>query len=136
MKITEMFNGLKRVANGDYVLEGNLVSDEVIEIDLDNRLTVNGYVKTKKSIIVRWSIEAGDGIEAGGDIKAGDGIKAGGSIEAGWGIEARTFIDVEKRIFAGTSVYHSAKDCKKFVKCAELRRGEIAFGDLVIADAS
>ena len=53
-------------------------------------------------------------------------------IEAGWGIEAGSFIHSEKRIFAGVSVYHTTQNCKKIIKCAELRRGEICYGDLII----
>ena len=129
MKITNLWEGLKRIANGDYVLEGDLVSDEDIVVELDDRLVVRGKVESKKRILVRCSIKAGWGI------KAGDGIEAGWGIKAGDGIEAKTFISAQLRIFAGTSVCHSSTSCKKFIKCAELRNGEIAFGDLVIADA-
>ena len=114
MKLNKLWDGLKQIANGDYVLEGNLISDETIEIDLDDRLVVRGSVISKKQIIVRWGIEAGEGI------KAGEGIEAG------------SFIHSEKRIFAGVSVYHTTQNCKKTIQCAELRKGEICFGDLVI----
>ena len=30
------------------------------------------------------------------------------------------------------SVYHTSQNCKKTIQCAELRKGEICFGDLVI----
>ena len=114
MKLNKFWEGLKRIANGDYVLEGNLISDETIEIDLDDRLVVTGKVISKKGI------------------KAGWGIKAGCGIEAGEGIEAKTFIHSEKRIFAGISIYHTDQNCKKTIECAELRKGEICFGDLII----
>ncbi len=39
---------------------------------------------------------------------------------------------MEKRIFAGVSVYHTSQNCKKTIQCAELRKGEICFGDLTI----
>ena len=126
MKLNKLWDGLKQIANGDYVLEGDLISEETIEIDLDDRLVVHGSVISKKKIIVRCGIEAGWGIEAGCGIKAGEGI------EAGWGIKAGSFIDVAKRIFAGVSVYHTTQNCKKTIQCAELRKGEICFGDLII----
>ena len=126
MKIDKLWNGLKRISNGDYVLEGDLISEETIEIDLDDRFVVKGRVESKKSIIVRRGINAGLGINAG------EGIKAGEGINAGWGIKAKTFIDCKKRIFAGLSLYHTNKNCIKTIECAELKNGEICFGDLVI----
>lgn len=120
MKLNSLWDGLKRIANGDYVLEGNLISDEDVEIDLDDRLVVRGSVISKKRITVRLGI------------KAGYGIEVGEGIEAGWGIEAGTFIHSEKRIFAGVSIYHTSENCNKTIMCAELRKGEICFGDLVI----
>lgn len=126
MKIDKLWNGLKRIANGDYVLEGDLISEETIEIDLNDRFVVRGRIQTKKSIVVRCGIEAGCGI------KAGEGIKAGWGIEAGCGIEAEKFIDVQKRIFAGISVYRTSRDCDKTIRCAELRNGEICYGDLTL----
>ena len=120
MKIDKLYNGLKRIANGDYVLEGDLISEETIEVDLDDRLVVKGKIQTKKSIVVRFGIEAGDG------------IKAGWGIKAGFGIEAKTFISVKKRIFAGISIYSASDDCDKSIRCAELRGGEICYGDLLL----
>ena len=140
MKITKSFPGLKQIANGDYVLEGDLISEESIEIELDDRLVVRGMVETKKSITVSlfliagWGIKAGEGIEAGCGIEAGWGIEAGEGIEAGCGIEAKQYIHAEKRIFAGISVWHTSQNCKKTIKCAELRKGEICYGDLVIEE--
>ena len=120
MKLNKLWDGLKQIANGDYVLEGDLICEEDLIIDLDDRLVVWGKIEVKKSI------------KAGCGIKAGWGIEAGEGIEAGWGIEAKTFIHSEKRIFAGVSVYHTSANCNKTIKCAELRKGEICFGDLVI----
>ena len=128
MKLNELWNGLKRIANGDYVLEGDLISEEDIEIDLDDRLVVKGKIESKKSIIVRCGINAGEGINAG------CGINAGWGINAGCGIKAETFIQCEKRIFAGLSLYHTSDNCKKTIECAELRKGEIIFGDLIIKE--
>ena len=138
MKIDKLWNGLKRIANGDYVLEGDLISEETIEIDLNDRFVVRGRIQTKKSIVVRCGIEAGCGIKAGCGIEAGYGIEAGEGIKAGWGIEAgegikaEKFIDVQKRIFAGISVYRTSRDCDKTIRCAELRNGEICYGDLTL----
>ena len=108
MKIDKLWNGLKRIANGYYVLEGDLISEETIEIDLDDRFVVRGRIQTEKSIVVRCGIEAG------------------------WGIEAKTFISVKKRIFAGISIYNTSDDCDKSIRCAELRSGEICYGDLTL----
>ena len=126
MKLNKLWDGLKRIANGDYVLEGDLISEENIEIDLDDRLVVRGSVISKRSLMVGRTLIAGEGI------KAGWGIEAGCGIEAGWGIEAKTFIHSEKRIFAGISLYRTNGDCTKTIQCAELRKGEICFGDLII----
>lgn len=140
MKIDKLWNGLKQIANGDYVLEGDLISDETIEIDLDDRLVIKGTIKSGRNIVARcgieagWGIEAGDGIEAGGGIEAGCGIEAGWGIKAGCGIEAKTFINASKRIFAGISLYRTSKDCNKIIRCAELRNGEICYGDLTITE--
>lgn len=108
MKIDKLWNGLKRIANGDYVLEGDLISEETIEIDLNDRFVVRGRIQTKKIIVVRCGIEAGEGIKA------------------------EKFIDVQKRIFAGISVYRTSRDCDKTIRCAELRNGEICYGDLTL----
>ena len=116
MKLDKLWNGLTRIANGDYVLEGNLICEENLEIDLDDRLVVKGKIQVKKNIV------------------AGKGIEAGEGIEAGWGIEAKTFIHSEKRIFAGLYLYHDSTNCKKTIKCAELRKGEICYGDLIIEE--
>ena len=116
MKIDKLWTGLKQIANGDYVLEGDLISEETIEIDLDDRLVIKGVIKSGRNIVARCGIEAGWGI------KAGDGI------------EAKTFINASKRIFAGISLYRTSKDCNKIIRCAELRSGEICYGDLTITE--
>lgn len=71
MKITKEYPGLTQIANGDYVLGGDLISEEGIEVELDDRLVVRGRIEAKKSIIVKLSLIAGCGIEAGCGIKAG-----------------------------------------------------------------
>lgn len=187
MKINKNYEGLKEY-NYYYLLDGNLLSDDCIEIELNKKLFVKGsivaityieagwdieagegikagwdieaggYIKAGCDIEAGWSIKAGWGIKAGCDIKAGGCIKAGESIEAGggikagcgieaygyigadegieagWGIESGTFIYCEKRIFAGLSIYKISQDCIKTIKCAELRKGEVCYGDLIITE--
>ena len=126
MKITKDYEGLRRIENGDYVLNGNLISDEDIEIELDDRLIVKGIIESKKNIrvnvilIVDCSIEAGWGIIAGLGIIAGDGIIS------------KTYLCAGKRIFAGTSIYRTSEDCDQTIRCEELRSGEICYGELII----
>ena len=128
MKLDKLFSGLKRIDNGDYVLEGDLICDDTLEINLDDRLVVRGKIEVKKSIVANVSLIAGCGIKAGWGIEAGEGI------EAGWGIEAGTYIRSEKRIFAGLSVYCTSDNCKKNIVCAELQKGEICYGELLIRE--
>ena len=110
MKVNKEFEGLIRQENGDYVLKGDLISDESIEIDLDDSLFVCGSVISKMS------------------------IKVGGTLIAGEGIKAGSFISSEKRIFAGVSVYDTVESSMKTITCAELRKGEICYGDLILTD--
>lgn len=112
MKITKEFDGIKTNNNGDYVFDGDLISDESIEIELGGFLFVTGSIVSKKNI------KSANGIKAGWGIKAGEGIKAG------------TFICTKNRIFAGISAYMDSKNCEKTIKCAELRSGEICYGDM------
>ena len=37
MKLDKFWKGLTRIANGDYVLEGDLICEEDLEIELDDR---------------------------------------------------------------------------------------------------
>lgn len=39
------------------------------------------------------------------------------------------------RIFAGTSLYKTSDNCDKRIICAELRSGEICYGELIIRKA-
>ena len=138
MVINENVPGLKRIKNGDYVYAGNLESNETIEIKLDNRFVIKGFIKSLKSIIATYDIKADEGITAGEGITADEGITAGCGIEAGEGItagegiEAKTFIQCEKRIFAGISIYNTEENCQKDITCAELRQGEICYGNLIL----
>ena len=132
MKITKDYEGLVRIQNGDYVLEGDLISEDTIEVELDDHLVVRGTISSKKSIFANRTIIAGEGIEAGCGIKAGDGIKAGWGIEAGEGIKAGWGIEAGCRIFAGLSIFQDSNNCIKNITCAELLGGEICYGDLII----
>ena len=98
MKITKEYKGITRKENGDYYISGSIITDEYIEIELDDRLEVEGSIVSEKGIASNATLIAGEGI------KAGCGIKAGNYIEAGYGIYAKTYIDCGKRIFAGTSI--------------------------------
>lgn len=102
MKITKDFEGLTRAENGDYVFAGDIITDESIEIELDGRLVVTG------------------GIEAGEGIKACEGIEAG------------TFIASRMRIFAGLNLSRSRSNCVNYIRCAELRSGDVEYGKLEI----
>lgn len=144
MKITKNYPNLTQVNTGEYILDGDLITMQNIKIDLDDCLIVTGDIQTERGIqakygITAWGdITAGWGIEAGWIVKARGSITTGREIKAGWGIEAGdsievgTFIDCGKRIFAGVSVYDDREDCNDTIKCAELRNGTVAFGELII----
>lgn len=149
MKITKDYPGLRLAADGEnrkkpfgdeYILTGDLASNNDIIVEIDGVLIVLGNIVAKGSItaentkiVATEDIKAGGGIKAG-RINAGGGIRADGGIEAGGDIKAKTFIDCGKRIFAGISMYRTSKDCNKTIKCAELRHGEICYGELVIVE--
>ena len=116
----------KDFSYGSWLLGAFGKTDEVRKID--------GDLIVEKGIIFAGQLEAKGCIKAGWGIKAGDGIEAGWGIEAGDGIEAKTFINASKRIFAGISLYRTSKDCDKTIRCAELRNGEICYGDLTITE--
>lgn len=175
MKITKDFEGLTKTELGDYLFKGDLHSDDEIDIDLDDRLVIEGNLTSGSSIHAKFGVEAtkditagegirvghglkagasikagkdvdaGHGIEAGESIKAGHGVKAGlgikatEDIKAGFGIEAGDDIEAEtisssRRIFVGTSLYRSSEDGRRAVKCKNLLKGEVVYGDLVIVD--
>ena len=52
MKITKDYEGIERLENGDYLIKGDLISDEDIEIELDDWLRVEKRIESKKSIKV------------------------------------------------------------------------------------
>jgi len=103
MKITKKTKGI--IDEGwRYKYEGDLISDEEIEIDLDKGLYVTGSIGAGNSIKAGNSIEAGNWIKAGDWIEAGNSIKAGNSIDAGNSIEAGDWIKAGDWIEAGNSI--------------------------------
>ena len=103
MKITKDYQGLTRAENGDYVWDGDLISEEDIEIELGNCLVVHGNVQARAlkcatSLLADRSIRAGEGITVGFAITAGGDIRAGGYISAIWSIRA------DRSIRAGTFI--------------------------------
>lgn len=104
---------------GSYIeVHGNIEASVSIE--------AHNYIKADSNITVHGCIKAGYGITAGGSIETDDGINAG------FGIKAGANISCGKRIFAGLDAQHTAENCTKTIQCAELRKGEICYGDLVI----
>jgi hypothetical protein len=142
MKIDKKYKGLKNVG-WRYELDGDLITDEHLEIDLDMGLFVKGsieageYIKAGGSIKAGWSIEAGEYIEAGGSIKAGWYIKAGGyikgekGISAGLSIKCKT-LNIALNIFAGVCTWEDIKKDDLLITCEELQNGTIRHGELNI----
>lgn len=92
-----------------------------------------GWVRFKRGISAKGSLYA----VADTGIKTGDGIKTGGGIETGGGIVAGLTITCKKlsselRIFAGVCIWKNPTTEEKQIRCEELVKGEIAYGELVI----
>lgn len=105
MKITKDFKGMKCVAHRSYVIEGDLISGEDIEINMeDNRLIIEGSIISQKSIFVSGILHANQNIQAEGDIEATEWIEAGGWIKAGKNIEACAHICAGYQIEAGGDI--------------------------------
>ena len=109
MKIDKNYKGLVKEDNR-YVFNGNIMTTENLEIDLDMSLYVTGSIKVADYIIAGEDIEAGEFIKAGWSIEAGESIKAGEFIEAGefikagWSIKAGEYIKAGEFIKAGWSI--------------------------------
>ena len=106
-------------------------------IDASAGIKAGWGIKAGSGIEAGAGIKAGAGIEAGSGIEAGAGIKAGAGIEAGIGIEAGLSITGEwisggLRIFAGICLWRTPEQEEMQIKCGELRKGTVAFGELVI----
>ena len=155
MKITKKTKGI--IDEGwRYKYEGDLISDEEIEIDLDKGLYVTGSIGAGNSIKAGNSIDAGNSIEAGDWIKAGDWIEAGNSIKAGDSIEAGNSIEAGDWIkagdyngisaglyitckgtlsfglnaYAGIKTWGEATEEEKTITCGKLLKGNIEYGIL------
>lgn len=98
IKIDKSYKGLKRIANGDYILDGDLFSAGSIFVDLDDRFVVSGNIEARGSIIT------GDDIKADGLIKAGCSIKSNGSIIAGNDVKAGGIINAYKSIVSDGNI--------------------------------
>lgn len=102
-------------------------------------IIADGGIKAGRGIAAEGKISAGNDIRTGGYLKAGVDISSGGCIDVAEGIQsaggiiAKTYISAQKRIFAGISPEQDSTDCIRWVKCAELRCGEIAYGQLMPA---
>lgn len=104
-------------------------------------IIAGGCIATRFGIKAGYDIKAGrditaicDGIEAGEYITSGESITAGSGIRAGCTVSAKTYIDCGERIFAGIKVLCAGENCQKDITCAELRQGEICYGNLILRD--
>ena len=126
--------GNENVANfqGHIEIESNLG-----HVRFKTQLSAAGRILSKAgtSIEAGGGIEAGLGIEAGWGIEAGLGIKAGGGIKAGLSIVCKT-LSAGVRIFAGLAIWKIPSSEEMEIRCEELLRGEVAFGELIITEAS
>ena len=155
MKIDKNYKGLVKEDNR-YVFNGNIMTTENLEIDLDMSLYVTGSIKVADYIIAGedieagefikagWSIEAGGSIKAGGSIEAGESIKAGGSIEAGESIKAggssgivaglsitcKNSLSFGLKAFAGICSWRDITDEEKTITCGKLEGGTVEYGIL------
>ena len=125
MKITKKTKGI--IDEGwRYKYEGDLISDEEIEIDLDKGLYVTG------SIGAGNSIKAGNSIDAGNSIEAGDWIKAGdyNGISAGLYITCKGTLSFGLNAYAGIKTWGEATEEEKTITCGKLLKGNIEYGIL------
>ena len=128
MKITKDYSGLKDIGWA-YGLQGDLISEETIEIELDKYLYVTGNIKSKFSIIAK----DGCGIKAGGGIEAGLGIEAGWGIEAGLSIICTQEIKCPLRIFAGLCTWQIPSEEETYI-IAQKIIGQVCYGIPVIIE--
>ncbi len=115
------------------------------DIKAEHNITAGEDIKAGGCITTRFGIKAGyditadrsitaicKGIEAGEYITSGESITAGSGITAGCAISAKTYIDCGGRIFAGIKVGDTDENCKKDITCAELKQGQICYGNLIL----
>ena len=137
MKIDKNYKGLVKEDNR-YVFNGNIMTTENLEIDLDMSLYVTGSIKVADYIIAGEDIEAGEfikagwSIEAGGSIEAGESIKAGGSsgIVAGLSITCKNSLSFGLKAFAGICSWRDITDEEKTITCGKLEGGTVEYGIL------
>ena len=143
MKIDKNYKGLVKEDNR-YVFNGNIMTTENLEIDLDMSLYVTGSIKVADYIIAGEDIEAGEYIKAGLFIKAGEDIKAGWSIEAGGSIKAggssgivaglsitcKNSLSFGLKAFAGICSWRDITDEEKTITCGKLEGGTVEYGIL------
>ena len=108
-------------------------------IESDEKL---GRIRFKKGLLAKGRIlfRAGSGISAGCGISAGYGISAGHGISAGSGISAGFSIECKilssgLRIFAGVCGWRKPDEDETKIKCEELEKGEVCFGELIIVES-
>lgn len=88
-----------------YRIEGDLKTDESLEINLDKWLYVSGC------------------------IKAGEGIKAGLGIKAGFSITCKLLLKFGIKIFAGICTWRQISDAEKTITCGKCE-GRVEYGIL------
>ena len=144
MKIDKNYKGLVKEDNR-YVFNGNIMTTENLEIDLDMSLYVTGSIKVADYIIAGEDIEAGEFIKAGWSIEAGESIKAGEFIEAGefikagWSIKAGEYIKAGEFIKAGWSIEAGGSiKAGEFIEAGESIKagGSIEAGESIKAGGS
>lgn len=116
MLIDKNYKGLRKLENGDYLLEGDIRIDEFLEIELNNWLRIEGNIESTQDIRSNVPLRVSGGIRA--DILEVNGkIEAGGNIDvctvrAKWGIKARKInaggdIEAGKDIIVSNSIIAS-----------------------------
>lgn len=138
-------HGAIRSSSNVTAQNGDVFANENIEAPRGG-ISASGNITAKRGFIsCGRNMVAGRTIEAAGSIHCAKGIESGcnivaDSIHAGWGLKAgesitaRTYIYGGKRIFAGLYLFHSDEEAQKTIQCAELRSGQICYGDLVIKE--
>ena len=129
MKLNERCEMLINDGYG-YVLPGDLIAEEDIEIDIYPCLIVKGNVRTTKSIHATGGLIADGDITAGREIIVCRELEALGSIEAGWDIKA------EWEIKAGGDIKTRCDilSCDSILADGEIEACEIeTYGDIECA---
>jgi len=119
MVIDKKFKGLKD-EGWRYVFNGDIDTEESLEIKLDKYLYVSG------------SIEAGRYIKSGGYIEAGRYIKADdeSGIVAGLYIKCKTTLIFGLKCFAGICGWREIDNSEKTVTCGKFEGGTLEYGIL------